>query len=183
MSLCSRFVGVVVASTFMFGLAINASAAEGKKQNHDSKEMVAPVVIVEPTPEYAEKVARLNALRARKLEEDIKKNIARLATSGWQVARDNLIKIGKPAVQHLIDALAISEEPDAPKYRKHTYQLQGPIRAVRQRPLADVAYETLHGMFLNNSTYKGKLPGRDQNRWQALWNVHGSEITFGTRWE
>lgn len=147
----------------------------------EATEPVAAEPVVEPTPEYAEKVAQIHARKKLELEERIRKTIARLVTPGWKVAQADLIKIGKPVVPFLIEALAMPEDPKAELAPRLAYQQQGPIRATRNRPLAEVAYEVLHGMFLNNSSYKGKLPGLNQKAWKGLWEEKGQEINFGRR--
>ena len=86
-----------------------------------------------------------------------------------------------PTLFFLIEAMTVPEDPKEQIYPLHAYQLQGPIRSTRQRPLPEVAYEVLNGMFLNNSTYEGKLPGRDQKAWQALWDKQKATIEFGKR--
>ncbi|MCZ7646071.1 MAG: hypothetical protein M5U26_12420 [Planctomycetota bacterium] len=146
-------------------------AAEDEEKDEKKEDKAGVVVIQEPDPEFAERVALLRA-RQKLLEEGfIRKNIRLLTSPEWRTAQAELVKLGRSAVPHLIDAMAAQDA-----YPAKSYSLQAPRRATRQRPLAEVAYEVLVNIVQNHSNFKGELPGRNQAEWQEFWNLNGASI-------
>ncbi len=131
------------------------------------------VLINEPDPEYAARVELLRSRERVALEERIKRQISLLTTPEWRVAQADLIKVGRSAVPFLIDAMKVDGDYN---YALKSYSLQGPRRATRQRPLAEVTYEVLVNLLHNHSNYQGELPGRHAAKWEEFWAANGSSV-------
>ena len=114
------------------------------------------------------------------LDVTMHSSIRRLATSGWEEARLQLLNAGKAAVPYLIDALGQSDQ----NYPLKAFNLGGHSKAdsgrgVRERTLAEACSEVLTDLITNHSNYAGDLPTLDQKAWQDWWTANGTKVTFG----
>ena len=132
----------------------------------------------EPDSEYKAKLVALKTNSALEQQDQIRRLIARLASPGWAEASEDLIKMGRPAVPHLIAALDVPADPAEP-YKAAAFNLQGPTRYTRQRPVAETAFDVLNNLIRNHSTYTGPVPSRDQAEWQKFWAEQGGSIKLG----
>ena len=139
--------------------------------------------VVALTPEEqaaADALARkqaLDAIRAQMAtEKATMEAIAQLGTSSWERAKVKLIRIGRPAVPFLIEAMA---GKSAGAFPAEGYPLGGPRRTTRTVSLKDTAFAVLVEMFQNHSDYNGALPGKNAVAWQEFWTHHGVTVQFG----
>ena len=141
---------------------------------------LAPIAVTcwEADPVYKAKLEALKTKDAREQQEMIRRLIVRLASPGWAEAKEDLIKIGRPAVPHLIAAMSVPADPAEP-YKYNVFNIQGPSKYVRQRPLAEAAYDVLDTLIRNHSNYNGAVPARDQADWQRFWAENGGSIALG----
>ncbi|GMV82732.1 MAG: hypothetical protein AMXMBFR7_39160 [Planctomycetota bacterium] len=151
-----------------------AAKAEEKPKEKKKKKKGEPAVLInEPDPEHAAHVELMRSRERVALEERIKRQISLLTTPEWRVAQADLIKVGRDAVPFLIDSMKVDGDYD---YALKSYSLQGPRRATRQRPLAEVTYEVLVNLLHNHSNYQGELPGRHAAKWEEFWAANASSV-------
>ena len=155
----------------------DGSKKKAKKEKKKNKKN-GKTPIVEPDPEYAKVVEATRAQAEVELKERIQKNIYRLSTSAYKEAEAELIKIGKPAVPYLIDALEPAEKPVAGEAPLEAYVLYETGRATRQRSLSEVAYEVLDSWVRNRTPYQGEPPGPDKKAWQKFWTSTGETLEW-----
>ena len=139
------------------------------------------VVVLTPEEQAAADVTAqkqaLDAIRDQMAtEKATMEAISQLATSSWERAKAKLIRIGRPAVPYLIEAMAGQTAGAFPAER---YPLGGPRRTTRTVSLKDTAFAVLVAMFQNHSNYVGALPGKDAVAWREFWTHHGAHVQFG----
>lgn len=145
-----------------------------------------PAVEQAVTAPTAEELAAAEALAKQKAMESIRAQaeteketmeaISRLGTPGWERAKAALIRIGRPAVPYLIEAMA---GQSAGAFPAQGYPLGGPGRATRTVSMKDTAYAVLVAMFQNHSNYNGALPGKDAAAWREFWMQSCAGVEFG----
>ncbi len=108
------------------------------------------------------------------LNDRLKTAISQLGTSSWQDAQTLLVESGKASIPFLIDALSSSDA--AYNLGGHTKSDAG--RLPRQRTVGEVASELLTEIVMNHTSYKGELPGADQNAWRERWSKNAEGVKF-----
>lgn len=121
-----------------------------------------------------EKAAAAPALSAYDTDTKYRGAVARLCTSGWREAQDELVRGGKASVPYLLEAMGKNENA----YHNGGHTKADSSRALRQRPLNEVCAEILRTIVTTRSNYKGELPGSDAQAWQTWFSTQGSGITF-----
>ena len=121
-----------------------------------------------------EKAASAPALSAYQTDAKYRGAVARLCTSGWREAQDELVRGSKTSVPYLLEAMGKNENA----YHNGGHTKADASRALRQRPLNEVCAEILRTIVTTRSNYKGELPGSDAQAWQTWFSTQGSGITF-----
>jgi len=121
-----------------------------------------------------DKVAAAPALSQYETDNKYRGAVARLCTSGWREAQDELVRGSKTSVPYLLEAMSKNENA----YANGGHTKADASRALRQRPLNEVCCEILRTIVMTRSNYKGELPGSDAQAWQTWFSTQGSGITF-----
>lgn len=111
---------------------------------------------------------------AYEIDQKYRGAVARLCTSGWREAQDELVRGGRTSVPYLIEAMGKNENA----YHNGGHTKADASRALRQRPLNEVCCEILRTIVTTRSNYKGDLPGSDAQAWQTWFSTQGSNVTF-----
>jgi hypothetical protein len=141
---------------------------------------LAPISVTcwEPDSSWKSKMESLKAKEGMEQQDKIRRLIVRLASPGWAEAKEDLIKIGRPAVPHLIAAMSVPADTAEP-YKYAVFNTQGPRKWVRQRPMSEAAYDVLDTLIRNHSNYTGAVPAFSQADWQAFWSGNSGSIALG----
>ncbi|HOX07794.1 MAG TPA: hypothetical protein PK280_15445 [Planctomycetota bacterium] len=88
----------------------------------------------------------------------------------WQHAQDALVSLGRDAGPSLI-AMVGSAEPSAAS--------AGPIPSAKVKSVGELAHDTLLLIVQNRSGYRGEMPARTAEAWQAWWTANSSSVVAG----
>ena len=113
-----------------------------------------------------EEVVKLSpAQRARLLEL----SLAGLEDTNWEHARDNLLALGKDAIEPLIERVEST---------KPTSAAAGPLPVTKVKTLGELAHDILLQSIQYHSNYKGQLPARSKAAWKEWWGRNRAGLTI-----
>jgi hypothetical protein len=111
-----------------------------------------------------DEVAKLTPEQRQRLLDQA---LAGLKGNNWLHAQDVLISLGRDAGPGLMDLVG-SKEPSAAS--------EGPIPSAKVKTLGELAHDTLLLIVQNRSSYRGELPGRDQDAWKRWWAANSAVV-------